>query len=37
MTILSMDMVIMGFVAGMFAMTIINLYKHVLKVMNKEN
>jgi len=32
----AMAMVVFGFVAGMFAMTIVNLYKHVLKVMNKE-
>ena len=32
----AMAMVVFGFVAGMFVMTIVNLYKHVLKVMNKE-
>ena len=32
----AMAMVIFGFVAGLFVMTIVNLYKHVLKIMNKE-
>jgi len=27
-------MIIVGFVAGLLIMTIINLYKHVLKIMN---
>jgi hypothetical protein len=32
----AMAIVVFGFVAGLFVMTIVNLYKHVLKVMNKE-
>lgn len=32
----AMAMVIFGFVAGLFVMTIVNLYKHVLKIMNKD-
>jgi len=30
-----MAMVLFGFVAGLLTMTIVNLYKHVLKVMNE--
>jgi hypothetical protein len=32
----AMAIVVFGFVAGLLVMTIVNLYKHVLKVMNKE-
>ena len=28
--------ILMGFVAGLLTMTIVNLYKHVLKIMNGE-
>jgi hypothetical protein len=30
----AMAMVFFGFVAGLLTMTIVNLYKHVLKIMN---
>lgn len=33
----AITMVIFGFVAGLFVMTIVNLYKYVLKIMNGEN
>ena len=31
----ALAMVLFGFVAGLLIMTIVNLYKHVLKVMNE--
>jgi len=31
----AMAIVLFGFVAGLLTMTIVNLYKHVLKIMNE--
>jgi len=31
----AMTIVLFGFVAGLLTMTIVNLYKHVLKIMNE--
>ena len=31
----AMTMIVFGFVAGLLTMTIVNLYKHVLKIMQE--
>jgi len=32
----ALTMVFFGFIAGLLTMTIVNLYKHVLKIMNNK-